>query len=42
LKVHTELEYNKVKNLMTSKNRTELTKLCKLIKEINKCVCAPG
>jgi hypothetical protein len=26
----------KLKNSMTSKNRTELTKLCKLIKERNK------
>ena len=32
----------KFKNLMTSKNRKELTNMCKLIKEINKGVCAPG
>jgi hypothetical protein len=32
----------KLKNFMTSKNRKELTNMCKLIKEINKGVCAPG
>jgi hypothetical protein len=32
----------KFKNLMTSKNRKELTNICKLIKEINKGVCTPG
>ena len=32
----------KLKKLKTSKNRKELNKLCKLIKEINKGVCAPG
>jgi len=31
----------KFKNLMTSKNRKELTNICKLIKEINKGVCTP-
>ena len=34
----------KLKNLMTSENRKELTNMYKLrvIKEINKGVCAPG
>ena len=32
----------KLKNFITSKNRKELTNMCKLIKEINKGVCAPG
>jgi hypothetical protein len=32
----------KLKNLMTSKNRKELTNMSKLNKEINKGVCAPG
>jgi hypothetical protein len=32
----------KLKIFMTSKNRKELTNMCKLIKEINKGVCAPG
>ena len=32
----------KFKNLMTSKNRKELSYMCKLVKEINKGVCAPG
>jgi hypothetical protein len=36
--VHTEPENNNVKKLLTSKNRTELTKLCKL----NKSVYVPG
>jgi hypothetical protein len=31
----------KLKNLMTSKNRKELTNMCKLVREINKGVCAP-
>ena len=31
-----------LKNLMTSKNRKELTNICKLIKEIDNGVCAPG
>jgi hypothetical protein len=30
-----------LKNLMTSKNRKELTNICKLIKEIDNGVCAP-
>ena len=29
-----------LKNLMTSKNRKELTNICKLIKEIDNGVCA--
>ena len=31
-----------LKKLMTSKNRKELTNICKLIKEIDNGVCAPG
>ena len=31
-----------LKNLMTSKNRKKLTNICKLIKEIDNGVCAPG
>ena len=30
------------KNLMTSKNRKELTNVCKLTKEIDNGMCAPG
>jgi hypothetical protein len=31
-----------LKKLMTSKNRKELTNICKLIKEIDSGVCAAG
>ena len=31
-----------LENLMTSKNRKELTNICKLIKEIDNGVCVPG
>ena len=31
-----------LKNLMTSKNRKELTNICKLITEIDNGVCAAG
>ena len=31
-----------LKNLVTSKNRKELTNICKLIKEIDNGVCASG